>query len=69
MGNDEAGLRIAPGQPRQLADAMRSLLIDPERTVELGKKAFERFQQSFTYDRFIANTISVYEKLLSKKVN
>jgi glycosyltransferase involved in cell wall biosynthesis len=67
MGNNEAGICVAPQSSRQLADAINLLLSDPKKTAELGEKAYERFQQNYTYDKFIRNTLSVYEEVLSKK--
>jgi glycosyltransferase involved in cell wall biosynthesis len=66
MGNNEAGICVAPQSSRQLADAINFLLSDPKKTAELGEKAYERFQQNYTYDKFIRNTLSVYEEVLSK---
>jgi glycosyltransferase involved in cell wall biosynthesis len=66
MGNNEAGICVPPQNPRQLADAIYSLLSDPQKVAALGEKAYERFSQDYTYDRFIKNTISVYEEALLK---
>ena len=67
MGNNEAGICVHPQNPRQLADAIYLLLSDPKKTEALGKKAYERFVHEYTYDRFISNTIAVYEEALKKK--
>lgn len=67
MGNNEAGICVVPQSSRQLADAINLLLSDPKKTADLGEKAYERFQQYYTYDKFIRNTLSVYEDVLSKK--
>ena len=66
MGNNEAGICVPPQSPQQLADAIYSLLSDPRKTAELGEIAYERFQQNYTYDKFIRNTSSVYEEVHSK---
>jgi glycosyltransferase involved in cell wall biosynthesis len=67
MGNNEAGICVPSRDPQQLADAIYSLLSNPKKTADLGEKAYERFQQYYTYDKFIRNTLSVYEDVLSKK--
>jgi len=64
MKNDEAGICVPPKNPRLLADAIYSLLSDPQKVAALGEKAYERFCQVYTYDRFIKNTISIYEEAL-----
>jgi glycosyltransferase involved in cell wall biosynthesis len=67
MGDNEAGICVTPQSSRQLADAIYLLLSNPKKTAELGEKAYERFQQNYTYDKFIRNTLSVYEEVLSNK--
>lgn len=64
MGNNEAGICVPPQAPQQLADAIYSLLSDQKKIDVLGKKAYEQFTNNYTYDRFIKNTISIYEEAL-----
>jgi glycosyltransferase involved in cell wall biosynthesis len=64
VGNNEAGICVIPGQPHQMADAIYSLLSDPKKTSALGEKAYRQFMNNYTYDRFIKNTIAVYEEVL-----
>jgi glycosyltransferase involved in cell wall biosynthesis len=67
MENDKAGVCVPPRNPKQLADGIYSLLSNPKKTAELGENAYERFQQNYTYDKFIRNTLSVYEEVLSNR--
>lgn len=67
IGNNEAGICVPPKNPQKLADAISYLLSNPKRTKELGKKAFERFAQDYSYDKFIRNTLSVYKEALTDK--
>jgi L-malate glycosyltransferase len=64
IGSNEAGICVAPRDPQQLADAIYSLLSNPKKTAELGKKAYDRFYQDYTYNRLIENTVSVYKEIL-----
>ena len=68
IGDNDAGICVSPKNPQQLADAIYSLLSNPKKTKELGKKAYERFTQDYTYEKFIQNILAVYEEVLSKKV-
>lgn len=69
MGNDEAGIHVAPESPQLLAAAIHRLLIDTKKRQELGNKAYERFVNYYAYDTFIKNMISVYEKALTQEKN
>jgi glycosyltransferase involved in cell wall biosynthesis len=67
IGNNEAGICVPPSNPRQLAEGIQYLLLNPSRVTELGKAAQEKFNQYYTYESFINNTLSIYEKALSMK--
>ena len=68
IGNNQAGICVPARNPKQLAEGICYLLSDSKKTEELGKNAYERFYQEYTYDRFIKNTISVFEEALSKNI-
>jgi glycosyltransferase involved in cell wall biosynthesis len=68
MGDNEAGICVVPRSSQQLADAIYSLLSNPKKTKELGKKAYERFVQDYSYDKFIRNTLAVYKEVLYNKI-
>jgi glycosyltransferase involved in cell wall biosynthesis len=44
------GLLVQPGDTRRLADAVNSLLEDPERMRDMGLKGRKRVEQTFTWD-------------------
>jgi glycosyltransferase involved in cell wall biosynthesis len=56
----DTGILVAPSDPAKLADAIKDLLNDPETVKKLGKRAREKYDQQFAYDRFISQTIEVY---------
>ncbi len=66
MGNNEAGICVPTQSPQQLADAIYFLLSNPKKTKDLGEKAYERFVQDYSYDKFIQNILSVYKDTISK---
>jgi glycosyltransferase involved in cell wall biosynthesis len=63
--NGETGLLIEPGDPQKLASAIESLLKDPERAREMGRKGRQRLLDKFTLQQNLAKTMQVYEQALS----
>lgn len=59
------GLVVPPRDPQALAEAIRSLLEDPQRRAEMGRAARARVEAEFTLERMIARVQSVYEKALA----
>lgn len=60
----ETGLLVPPDNPKALADALTSLLADPERGKQMGQAAYHRAVKLFDAKNNAAATIAVYEKLL-----
>jgi glycosyltransferase involved in cell wall biosynthesis len=58
----ETGLEVEPGNPAELADAMRLLLSDRELAARLGAGGARR-SRMFTDQAMIANTAAVYREL------
>jgi UDP-glucose:(heptosyl)LPS alpha-1,3-glucosyltransferase len=54
-----------PESSQEIADAIRAML-DPDRRAEMSRKAREKAEQ-FTFDRHIAETMKVYERVLREK--
>jgi|GEM_PF-1141196 len=57
----ETGILVPPNNPQKLGDAIQDLLQDPAKVEKLGNYAKEKFLQTFTYDRFIKQTMDVYK--------
>jgi glycosyltransferase involved in cell wall biosynthesis len=62
---DQTGLLVSPGDPAELADAIRILLSDPQRAAGLGRAGRERVKAEFPVDKMAARTADVYRALVS----
>ena len=60
------GLLVSPGRPRELSAALRSLLDDSSRRVQMGRAARAAYQARFRIECLIRNTASVYARVLAK---
>ena len=56
----ETGVLVPPSDPAKFADAIKDLLNNPGTVKKLGKRAREKYNQQFTYDRFIDQTVALY---------
>jgi len=59
------GLVVPPRDPQSLADAIRDLLDDSQRKVEMGLAARARVEAEFTLEQMIARVQAVYEDVLA----
>jgi len=60
----ETGLTVPPRDAGALMDAMNSLLDDPDRRRELGRKARRRVEEQFNEKQMIERTEAVYESVV-----
>jgi glycosyltransferase involved in cell wall biosynthesis len=60
------GLLVPPQDPQALADAIETLLADPERCAEMGKAGRQLALDKFSLDKIIDQTLMVYQKALGK---
>lgn len=60
----ETGLIVPPEDPPALAEAIASLLADPERARAMGKAGRERVQREFTVDRMVEQHLELYERVI-----
>jgi len=59
------GLVVPPRDPQALAQAIRSLLDDPERRAAMGRAGRARVEAEFTLAQMIARVQAVYEEVLT----
>jgi glycosyltransferase involved in cell wall biosynthesis len=59
-----SGVLIPPGDPSVLADAICSLLLDPDRRAALGEAAALRVASTFTGDSFYRQLAHLYRQLI-----
>jgi glycosyltransferase involved in cell wall biosynthesis len=62
-----SGLLVPRHDPAALADAVASLLRDPDRARELGKRARERSRREFDFQVTVDRVQELYERLLAAK--
>jgi hypothetical protein len=58
------GLLVTPGDPSALAEAIATLLRDPEFARELGRRAGERQRRDFSIDSVARRVETLYRELL-----
>jgi glycosyltransferase involved in cell wall biosynthesis len=55
------GILYQPNTPQALADAMTELLLDPQRTFEIGKQAREAIVDNFNINQTAENIVQLYK--------
>jgi glycosyltransferase involved in cell wall biosynthesis len=56
------GLLVEPEEPRALADALRSLMDDPDRRAELARRGREAVRHEFTDEALARRTLEIYSR-------
>lgn len=59
------GLLIPPQSPQDLADAIESLINDPEKRLQYGAAGRKRVEEDFHSDAVVEQTMAVYDELLN----
>jgi glycosyltransferase involved in cell wall biosynthesis len=59
------GVLVPPREPAPLAEAIVSLLLDPDRRAALSAASLARHAAQFTVERMVAGTAGVYEDVLA----
>ena len=62
----ETGLLVPPRDPEALAEALRSLVADPERARRLGEAGYARVAERFTVDRMTTRVLEVYDEVAGR---
>lgn len=65
VADGATGLLIPPGDAAALADAIQTLLWEPERAEEMGRAARTRWEEYFSPAPFYANTQKAYEDAIA----
>ena len=62
----ETGILVPPGDPESLAEALADLAMDPEAASRMGEAGRERLRRSFSLEKMVGATESLYEELLTE---
>lgn len=67
VAQDVNGLLVAVRDAHALADALQSLIVDPQRRARLGMAGRKRAEEEFDVGRVVAQTLALYDRMLGKK--
>jgi glycosyltransferase involved in cell wall biosynthesis len=62
----ETGVLVPVQCPEELGDAIKSIIIDPIRKIEMGRRGRERALELFTLDQYVVQMKNVFDELLNK---
>lgn len=65
----EAGLTVPTRNPEALAEAIRTLLLNPELRASLGQKGLQRILNQFSWDNTASQTIAIYRERIASFTN
>lgn len=60
------GLVVPPNDAAALRQALEYLLANPQAAADMGKRAYERYQDLFTADKMAQNYLRLYQQVLEK---
>ena len=66
LRDGETGLIVPPRQPERLAAAILTLVEDPGRAREMGRRGSQDVARRFSPDRLAAGTLRVYESVVER---
>jgi len=64
VDDGKTGFIVPPGDPKALAEAIITLLKDPESRKEMGKNAYIKATTEFSWDRIAETTIASYAEII-----
>jgi glycosyltransferase involved in cell wall biosynthesis len=67
VSNGETGLLVSPGDPRELADAIRRAMDEPQVMAEIAKRGTAFAERTFGWDAIVSGLKSVYETAVKKR--
>jgi glycosyltransferase involved in cell wall biosynthesis len=62
----ENGILTDPGHPKQLADAIGKLALDPKKRLAMQKKSYQAVCERFNIDRHISDLVEIYRFVFSE---
>jgi glycosyltransferase involved in cell wall biosynthesis len=65
VADGETGLLVRPGDARALADAIQSLLSDPQRREAMGAQGTRRIEEEFSWRVCAMKTAELYRQVLA----
>jgi glycosyltransferase involved in cell wall biosynthesis len=63
VADGQTGILVPPEDPSALADAIQSLLSDPERALSMGQAGYDRLCACFSAGKMVQDTLSVYQDI------
>jgi len=67
MEPGKSGLLVPKQNPEAIADAVNSLLADPEKAKAMGRRGRELVETKYNWKNIVKQVISIYEEVLTKK--
>ncbi len=61
------GILVPPRDPAALADAVQTLLRDPDRRREMGERSRRIAVEEFSQERVVAETLALYDQILGRE--
>jgi len=69
VADGRTGRLIPPGEPEALADAVIGLLDEPERATEFGRAGRQKIEQTYSFDRMVAQFEGLYLSELDARLS
>ncbi len=66
VGDGVSGTLVPPGEVEPLAEAIRTLLEDPERCRTMGEAGARQVRERFSWRRTAEETLALYEEVLAR---
>jgi glycosyltransferase involved in cell wall biosynthesis len=63
----DTAVMVQPGDPEELAAALRDLLDSPQRRAQLGEAAWRRVQERFAWPAVARATVAEYERAIAAR--
>jgi glycosyltransferase involved in cell wall biosynthesis len=63
----DTAVQVQPGDPEELATALRDLLDSPRRRAQLGEAAWRRVQERFAWPAVARATVAEYERAIAAR--
>jgi glycosyltransferase involved in cell wall biosynthesis len=67
VADGETGLVVPPANPEALAQALNSLLSNPERAAKLSEAAYIRARDCYSPELYNSRVIAAFEDVLQRK--